>query len=277
MTRLHLAISSFSPIFITRKLAKNFLGDKSQRSVFSNCSSLTWPMVDELGNAYRTKKSMPLNICGQGLVVRRRVLEEIGGWPYRTMTEDYELKLDSLVRGYTSMYYPHAVLYTEEAVRHSESFSRRVRWLTGYRQCDRKYKKEIRQRVRKNHHVGRGEAEYFWGLLPYIIFLLGTVVSVFAGIGFGVFYATHASNLWATALLRLTLMPMLVLYLLLNLFGLLAMAATRDAYRTISMHERILLLLYNPFYILEYLIVYFYCTLHRHRTPEWKQTERNVR
>ncbi|MDE5897281.1 MAG: glycosyltransferase, partial [Clostridia bacterium] len=112
VTELNNALEYEYDIFLTRKFIKNYLGDRKQRTIFSNCSALTYPILDTLGNNYRMEKGLPMNMCGQGMMVRRNVIEELGGWPYRTLTEDYELKLDSVLRGFKSMYYPYAFIYT---------------------------------------------------------------------------------------------------------------------------------------------------------------------
>ena len=276
LSELNLALENDAEIFVTKKLAKNFLGDKNDRSVFSNCSALTYPMVDDCGNAYRTKKKMPLNICGQGLMIRREVIEEIGGWPYRTMTEDYELKLDSLLRGYRSLYYPYAVLYTEEAISHKENFSRRVRWLTGYKQCDKKYKESIREQVREKKRINKGEAEYFFGLLPYFLFLVDTIVTVAFGLGLAIFYYVKGIPYFITALMLLVALPTIILYGILNLFSLFAMIIAHDAFGMITQRECLAVLLYNPIYLLEYVCVYLVSLkrLHSNNAIVWQQTER---
>ena len=127
MTELNNALENEHDIFLTRKYIKNCLGDRSKRTVFSNNSALTWAMLDDLGNRYRTARDIPLTLCGQGMMIRRSLVQKIGGWPYRTLTEDYELRLDGLLKGFRSMYWPYAVLYPEEALSHRANYKRRLR------------------------------------------------------------------------------------------------------------------------------------------------------
>lgn len=276
LSELNAALEYDADIIVTNKRAKNFLGGRECRSVFSNCSALTYPIVDDFGNAYRTKKGMPLNICGQGLMIRRHVIEEIGGWPYKTMTEDYELKLDSLVRGYTSLYYPYAVIYTEEALSHKENFNRRVRWLVGYKQCDKKYKKSIKNKVREKKRINKGEFEYFFGLAPYFLFLADTALAVVLGLGFTIAYAIKGYSYWFYPLLALTVFPLLFLYLILYLFSVAAILNARAAFKSITKRECFAAALFNPFYLLEYVCVYFASlkSYYGKNSITWKQTER---
>ena len=273
LRELNHALEYDADIFITRKWAKNFLGGKENRSIFSNCSALTWPMLDDLGNAFRTALHMPLNLCGQGLMVRRKVIEEIGGWKYRTLTEDFELKLDGMLRGFRFLYYPYAVLYTEEALSHRESFSRRVRWLAGYRQSSRKYKKEIWKKVKSQKRMTRGEVEFFFGILPYVLFLIATAGVALCGIVLSIYYGAAGDGLWVRALCLLVVLPLSILYLLLHLFTVLALLCARDEFSAITAWERLSVAFFNPLYILEYLLAYF-CAVFKKKPPAWKPTER---
>lgn len=277
VTELNNALEEDYDIYLARKSAKNFLGGKANRSVFSNCSALTWPMIDDLGNTYRMRHEMPLNICGQGMILRRRIIEELGGWPYRTLTEDYELKLDSLLRGYRSMFYPYAVLYTEEALTHSENFIRRTRWLTGYKQCDKKYHDRIKHRVKENGKYTAGDVEYFFGTFPPALFAVTTIITMICGIALSVTSAINGDFSLATASFNtLIAMPFIIMYVLLFAYGVLAMYACRAIFKCLTAGERLLMLFYNPFYMLEYFPIYVrsWWTVKRDKTLAWKETER---
>ncbi len=274
---LNNALEQRYDIYITRKYAKNFLGGKRNRTVFSNCSALTWPIIDDLGNAYRVQREMPLNLCGQGMMIRSEIIKTLGGWPYRTLTEDYELKLDSLLRGFTSTFCPYAVLYTEEALGHHENFLRRVRWLTGYKQCDRKYKEKIRAQARARGKYSRGEFEYFFGTVPLVLFAVTTFATMLFGGALSINYAILGDPRWDNAFVMLVAAPFLVMYFLLFAYGVLAYFAYRGTFRLLSHGERFLMLVYNPFYLLEYFPIYLksWNYVRKDRSPAWKQTERS--
>ena len=280
VSELNNALEYPADIFVTRKLAKNFLKGRNCRSVYSNCAALTWPMLDDMGNAFRTKKGLPLNLCGQGLMVRRGVIDSLCGWPYRTMTEDYELKIDGiLLKGFKSAYYPYALMYTEEATGYKENFTRRVRWLTGYSQCDIKYKRQIIEHVKDKKRINRGETEYFFGISCYVIYLLATLLAVICGLVFTVYYAAVGSALWLEAFLYLSVAPIVALYLLLLAYTLTALIASPDAFKMITARERLTMVFYNPFYILEYLGAFIKgrFNLLGKKKIVWKQTERVIK
>ncbi len=273
---LNNALEADYDIYLARKYAKNFLGGRKNRTVFSNCSALTWPIIDDLGNTYRMQRAMPLNLCGQGMMLRRRIIEELGGWPYRTLTEDYELKLDSLLRGYTSMFCSYAILYTEEALGHTENTKRRLRWLTGYKQCDKKYHARIKRQARERGKMNKGEAEYFFGTFPLLLFLAATIVTMLCGISLTVTYALGGDPRWDNAFVQTVAFPGLLLYFLLFAYGVLAFFACGDMFRMLTLKEKLLMLIYNPFYLLEYVPIYLRSiwAVWRDKPQNWKETER---
>lgn len=264
-------------IFLTRKYMKNCFGDKKHRTVFSNNSALTWAMLDDLGNRWRIEQGIPLALTGQGMMVRRSLVEKIGGWPYRSLTEDYELRLDSLLKGFKSFYYPYAVLYTEEAVGHRDNYNRRLRWLTGYAQCDDKYKKLIQEKAKQRGKMSKAEVECLYGVYPLALFAATTILTILAGCGLAIFYATQGmTEMWVKSLIFLVGMPFGIMYLLLFTYSTLAMIASREAFEVITVGERIAMLFFSPFYLLEYLPIYIQSRIRAKRRNRlaWEQSER---
>ena len=264
-------------IFLTRKYMKNCFGDKSKRTVFSNNSALTWAMLDDLGNRWRIQKDIPLALTGQGMMVRRRLIETIGGWPYRSLTEDYELRLDSLLKGFRSFYYPYAVLYTEEAISHRDTYTRRLRWLTGYAQCDDKYKKRILEQAKQRGKMSKAELECLYGVYPLAMFAAVSILTILAGGIISMVFAFQRA--WLPCVKAATVLvgiPFGVLYVLLFTYSALAMIASREAFEVITVGERIAMLFFSPFYLLEYLPIFIQSRVRakKHCRLAWEQSER---
>lgn len=274
VSELNNALEHNHQIYLTRKFIKNYLGDKKARSLISNCSALNYPMLDDLGNNYRTKHGIPLMMCGQGMMLRREVIEELGGWPYRTLTEDYELKMDCMLKGFTSMYYPYAIVYTEEVVKHRDCYSRRLRWVTGFSQCDRMYKKKIRQQAKSRGFYTAGEYEFFFSLYPIILFIVDTILTMCIGGGLAIWYAVHHSRRWILSLISLTAMPFVLMYVLELLYCTLAMLAYRDVFRPLSFREKLGTLLFAPIFMMEYFPIFIQSRVFARTSLAWEQTAR---
>jgi len=269
---LNNALEHDCQIFLSRKNVKNYLGTKKARSLYCNCSVMTYPQLDDLANSYRTLKKIPMNMCGQGMMLRSSVIKELGGWPFRTLTEDYELRMDCFLKGFTSMYYPYAVIYTEEVLTRRDSYKRRLRWVTGFSQCDRKYKKQIKKTARERGKANEGELEYFYSLVPLIFFIVVTILTTLCGTGLTVYYGVTGGE-WLKSLLLLTVMPPLVMYVLEFIYGAMCMYAYRDVYEPLGAGEKIAVLLYEPFFMLEYFPIFIqskFCSL---KGFEWQPTK----
>ncbi len=277
MEELNNALEYNIDIFLSRKDIKNNLGSRKDRTIISNCSGLIYAQLDDLGNRYRTKKNIPMNMCGQGMMIRRHVIEEIGGWPYRTVTEDYELRMDCFIKDFTSMYYPYAKLYTEEPTKHKECYERRTRWLTGYSQCDRKYKKPIAEHAKERGHLTEGEFEYFFAVVPLVLFIVLTILTVLTGAGLCCYYGAIGSTEWINSLLLLVVLPLAVIYLFMFIYVIFCMVALRDVYSRVTVREKIAILFFGPIFQLEYFPIYLQGILNSMKSEcSWSVTEHTI-
>ncbi len=276
LTELNNALEYDAQIYLSRKHIKNFSGERRDRTIFTNCSALTYAQLDDLGNVYRTAHNMPIIMCGQGMMVRRETIEALGGWPYRTLTEDYEMRMDCYLKGLVSVYYPYAVICTEEPLKHKENFNRRMRWVTGYSQSDRLYKKKIKAQAKARGKATAGEREYFNGLTPLILFAVITLLAVLCGVGLSIYGGVTRSFGWLYPFLLLVVMPLGVMYLLLLIYAVMCITAMKDAFAEIPVGEKIRTVLYEPFYALEYIPIYISSKVKARRGWDWKPT-RHIR
>eukprot|EP00439_Symbiodinium_sp_Y106_P090066 s1_g2602.t1 len=69
--------------------------------------------------------------CGTSTVVRRSVIDEIGGWPEETTTEDMHVAVRAQKLGYKSVYYPLPLAYGVAPVDLGEYLKQRLRWGQG--------------------------------------------------------------------------------------------------------------------------------------------------
>jgi cellulose synthase (UDP-forming) len=72
--------------------------------------------------------------CGSAAILRRSVLNQVGGIAGQTITEDAETTLDALALGYTTMYYPRPMVSGLQPETYSGFIVQRVRWAQGMMQ-----------------------------------------------------------------------------------------------------------------------------------------------
>jgi hypothetical protein len=109
--------------------------------------------------------------CGTMGLIRRRVLQRIGGWDEWCITEDAEASLRILSKGYDSVYinrpYGHGLLPTN----FHDTKRQRFRWAFGGIQILRRHWRQLLPQLR----AGRGEGLTLQQRLAYLMGLLGWV------------------------------------------------------------------------------------------------------
>ena len=284
-------LASGAQIVLGKREVKNYLlGGKKLRSLATNCSALTYTFLDKMGNAFRTKAGIPCTMCGTGVMIRRDVIEKLGGWPYRSFTEDLEMTINAILHGWSSCFYEYAVVYTEEAISHKMLDRRRARWLIGYMQISFKYRNKIAKQtyaslhdrslsvVQKIRGIRIRNFDFLYGFGPLFLFFGNTAVCfVLYMIASGIDYCNRGFINFSA--LKYGLVIMLILYGALVFYTFIALIIDPKALK-ITFGEKLAVLLYNPFFIAEYAYFYgmaFFTLLrdpHYGEDVSWQQIER---
>jgi len=117
------------PIAKSRILAKN-----REDSLIAACYDIYFCTANRMLNRAREKLGLSARVIGTGFAIRRDLLERLGGFPCRTMTEDAELYAACLQQGVRIGYCENAVTYDEEPLTFKESMIQRRRWMSGIAQ-----------------------------------------------------------------------------------------------------------------------------------------------
>lgn len=288
------SLVSDADIILGKRCVKNYLYSKEYRNWVVNCNGLIYTFLDKLGNAFRSKHNMYCSVCGTGIMITSRLVDEIGGWPYRSVTEDYELGITSLIAGRKFFLYEPAVTYTEESLSHKNANDRRRRWLLGFAQVTAKYKKDVIAKYHedkeklKNGLSGeelkkvRGN---FWGCFDFLYSLI-PLAFIFAPAAIAaIVFGAATVNSWlkfgiydSSTIFFVKRFGVCCLYLygILFVYTLIGMIADRKVLK-ISFLEKLLVLLINPFYIAEY-VKFFFWAFYKLATKsedlEWVPIER---
>lgn len=78
-------------------------------------------------------------ISGTGFLVSSDIIRKNGGWKCFLLTEDIEFSMQSVIAGERIAYCKDAVLYDEQPVEFSQSYTQRLRWARGFLQVFMKY------------------------------------------------------------------------------------------------------------------------------------------
>ena len=268
------ACASNADIIAPRKRIKNiFDKNPKSRTLFSNCSGLINALNDDLGNRYRDQHGIVDNICGQGMLVSDRIIKKFGGWKFETLAEDFELKAIAILEGYTTLYYPYAILYGEEPTSLGQTINRRTRWLTGAMQCFFKYTKRIKKIIHpKGKPVNKSAFEYSYIIIPVVLITVFAVLGTLCGIIGAIVYGAMHNPMWYWGLIVAGII-LFTVYIDLVLFTLMALKASHDSYQYLTKRQYLGVLLYHPIYLAGYMVAFANGFFLRNQ-QKWKPVKR---
>lgn len=143
-------------------------------NVIAAVSSLTFTMINVLGNKNRVRAGANVIFSGTGCYVDGRLIDEWHGWPFHSLTEDYEMSLYATLHGIPTTYNESAQFYDEQPTRYQLTVDQRIRWIKGYFSARRKYIPLMSKRKRARN-LGSIRRETI-GVRPVITMLIGVVI-----------------------------------------------------------------------------------------------------
>ena len=262
-------------IVVSKKRVKNyFFGDKSTRTLSACCNGVIWTLMDNLGNYYKTQHGYPCFIVGTGFLMRADLVRKNGGWPYQsTLTEDVELMMDTVLSGYLTSYYEHAIVYMEEATKLSVTNKRRQRWMTGVVDSDRLYMPKIDAKQSKGASKTERMKRYHATSLNIVYSLVGTALAYSAiSLMLTIVLAILAHPLWWWALLG-AVIGIGAIYLYFLVPTLFAVFSDWNVIK-LSFFGKILLILAHPIYYMGYIPVMWRALFSKKGRSTWVAIER---
>ena len=123
---------------------------------------------------------------GTGFMVKFDVLKP-NGWDTVTLTEDIEFSLKRIIQGKRLGWSTDAIVYDEQPVGFSQSWSQRSRWTVGHMQCIKEYTKDLAVAAKENKTMMNFDGLlYIVGSIPMFVItlvLLATNFLMYAGDG----------------------------------------------------------------------------------------------
>lgn len=111
-------------------------------------------------------------IPGTNFLIRRSILDELGGWDVKALAEDTELSIRVYEKGYEIQFHPLAVTWEQEPETWKVWFKQRTRWARGNQYVILKYLPKLMM-MRKRRMVF--DLVYFF--FTYFLFLGGVMLS----------------------------------------------------------------------------------------------------
>lgn len=213
-------------------------------SVIAAASSLTFSMINTLGNEHKTKCNNTLTISGTGFYIKGDIVEKLSGYPFNSLTEDYELTLYATLNDLTTTYVKNAIFFDEQPVKYNITINQRTRWIKGFFEARKKYiplllKKEINKNFSSSFHQ-------IMGVTPYILLIIGLL---------GILLINYFN-------VKNTIILILFVYLIMVLITSI-MVLKEKSYLNINNKMKIKVILYNPIFLSTYIICLFKAILNK--------------
>lgn len=116
--------------FRTRNRKQNLL------TRFINLETLTFQFMIQAGRYLLSRIAI---LPGTNMVIRKNILDQVGGWDEDALTEDTELSIRLYEKGYAIKFVPYAVTWEEEPEKWRTWVKQRTRWVRGNFYVLRKY------------------------------------------------------------------------------------------------------------------------------------------
>ena len=145
-------------------------------SVIAACSSLTFSMVNTLGNGTKAKHSANIVISGTGFYIRGYLIDKWQGYPFHSLTEDYELSLYATLYNLTTFYNEQAIFYDEQPTVYNQTVKQRIRWIKGYFTSRKEYIPQIKQQLNIQNKNYGSQYSACLGVRPYIYIVIGIIL-----------------------------------------------------------------------------------------------------
>ncbi len=156
----------------------------NNKNVIAAVSALTFTMINTLGNKNRIRHGANIIFSGTGCYIDGALVEKWGGWPFHSLTEDYEMSLYAILENISTFYNEKAVFYDEQPTRYRQTVDQRVRWIKGYFAARHIYIPKMRKREVESNQGSLvkelvGVKPVIWALVGVICLLFNDIVELF--------------------------------------------------------------------------------------------------
>ncbi len=213
----------------------------NNKNVIAAVSALTFTMINTLGNKNRIRHGANIVFSGTGCYIDGGLIEQWQGWPFHSLTEDYEMSLYAIVHGISTFYNEKAIFYDEQPTKYIQTVDQRVRWIKGYFTARAEYIPQMRK-LKHTHNQGSVMKERV-GVKPVILALIGVICLLLEDI----IAMFKTGNIWL--MLGILAGILLLVYVILMIITITMIKREKMKF---SAEMKWRAILYNPIYLLSY-------------------------
>lgn len=220
------------------------------KSVIAASSALTFSLVNTVFNDKKNKETRNITFSGTGFYIRGSLIEKWKGYPFHTLTEDYELSSYATLNNLTTYYNTKSVFYDEQPVKFKDTINQRIRWIRGYFDVRRMYNKKMFKALDKNDKNYGSKLDEAIGIVPYIFMVVGLVIWFLSLIFFITYNLLLHNNVWKRHLLELIIFMLFVYFVLFIMTLVIVMLEGNKI--DLTLKSKIKVLFFNPIFMISY-------------------------
>jgi cellulose synthase/poly-beta-1,6-N-acetylglucosamine synthase-like glycosyltransferase len=182
-------------------------------TINSGCWAIFYWVSGRLFNHPRGLLHLSSAINGTGVMVRRSVIEKLGGWNTVTLADDFELNILCILAGEKVSWVPDAITYDEQSLTFGQTWKQRKRWLIGFIQALAIYLRPLFSRTLRTRTMIDFDFLLYCLYLPVqyfsiIIFPLGVILRMIA-LEYPLFPLTPLYDLFLPSIVMSVTLPIL--------------------------------------------------------------------
>lgn len=242
------------------------------KHVISVCSILTFGMLNALGNHRKVEYEKNIIITGSGFYIKGDWIKKWKGYPFHTLTEDYEFSMYATLHGLTTGYNENAIVYDEQPTTCDQSRIQRTRWIRGFIECRKIYASKLRKESKKASRNRGSKYADGVGILPYVLMVAGAICLIVFNLIIAFLLALQ-NKVEYMLYIMIGIITFVIVYVILLLFTIFLLKKDDHLHLSSSMKRKTIL--FNPIFLMSYVP----CALDAlfRRKIDWKPIEHTVR
>ncbi len=222
-------------------IATGYRNIKNNLNWVTTCSGLTFSMINTLINRAKTKLNKTIIISGTGYYISGELIEKWQGFPFSTLTEDYELSLYATANNISTFYNENAIFFDEQPTEFKVSITQRTRWVKGFFEARKLHLKNIKNDIGK-----------IIGVTPYILIIIGAILAIVVSFSKLVFDIINNESSYYIYLIYFFSI-VLIIYSFLAIFTAYMLKLEKNKLN-VSIRLRKKAILLNPIFLLSYIV-----------------------
>lgn len=222
-------------------------------NAISGCSILIFSLINTIVNKAKVKNNRSIILSGTGFYISGEIIEKESGFPFNTLTEDYELSLYVSSNNISSTYNDKAIYYDEQPIDMKTSIKQRTRWIKGF----------FESRKRRLRNVENSVSSKL-GVIPLILIIFGLL---------GIFICSIIDILLNQNKISLFLIILIPFVIYIFLFILTSIILLKDNKVNLDNRLKIKCLFFNPIFLFTFVYCFFKSIINKN--VSWDKIKHN--